>query len=105
MLVSPTILQKASGNFRVRIRFGLSLIGIVIILTMNQLFWLVLRLGLLSSMRLRISDFTSMSAVVHKYKARSVSSGAREASSTQRKVYGNSVTGDAHWIVVQGDTA
>ena len=39
-------------------------------------------------MRSRISDFTSMSAVVHKYKARSVSSGAREASSTQRKVYG-----------------
>ena len=100
MLVSPTILQKASGNFRVRIRFGLSLIGIVIILTMNQLFWLVLRLGLLSSMRLRISEFTSMSAVVHKYKARSVSSGAREASSTQRKVYGNNVTGDTHWVVV-----
>ena len=73
---------------------------IQIILTTNQLFWLVLRLGLLSSMRLRISDFTSMSAVVHKYKARSVSSGVREASSTQRKVYGNSVTGDTHWVVV-----
>ena len=100
ILVSPTILQKASGNFRVRIRFGLSLIGIVIILTMNQLFWLGLRLGLLSSTRLSISDFTSMSGVVHKYKARSVSSGAREASSTQRKVYGKSVTGDTHWVVV-----
>ena len=87
-LVGQMILSTASGNSRVRIQYGLLSIGTVTTLTMNQLFWLVLRLGLLSSMRLSISDFTSMSAVVHKYKARSVSSGARDASSTQRKVYG-----------------
>lgn len=78
VLVGPTILQKTSGNFRVRIRFGLSLIGIVIILTMNQLFWLVLRLGLLSSLRLRISDFTSMS-VTRRYRAVSTGQAANHA--------------------------